>query len=365
MDVSQVLFSVVILFFIGYLIYLANQVDLESALVTDGSHPERMLFIRQRGLMLRWMLYGICAANILFALLIVQVGLLSRNGADFNDIEINLPQVDSTAALINLAVASFISMICFRTTAFPNTRNLIQRLSGKRSSYNLASSVHQVALVLALCFVSITLGQLVVTGGLSGLAQDLELNGISLSALVFQTVIMILAALLGIGFVIRRDWSQAQRRLGLRMPTSSDLGWGIGLGVGLYVALLIMVGIWAVLVPPEQIAQQSAASDQIAQSFGTLPLALLLSASAALSEEILFRGALQPVFGLGLSSLFFALVHIQYTFTPATLIIFVVSLALGWLRNRQSTTAAIIAHFTYNFVQLMLAILAAGAVGGV
>jgi len=63
---------------------------------------------------------------------------------------------------------------------------------------------------------------------------------------------------------------------------------------------------------------------------------------------------------LGLTSLFFALVHMQYTLTPATLIIFVVAVGLGILRRRQSTTAAIIAHFVYNFVQLALAILAVG-----
>jgi membrane protease YdiL (CAAX protease family) len=95
-----------------------------------------------------------------------------------------------------------------------------------------------------------------------------------------------------------------------------------------------------------------------------LPAAFWLALTAALSEEILFRGALQPVFGLPLTSVYFALVHMQYALTPAAVIIFVVALGLGWLRQRQSTSSAIIAHFVYNFVQLAVAILAASLLAG-
>jgi hypothetical protein len=99
--------------------------------------------------------------------------------------------------------------------------------------------------------------------------------------------------------------------------------------------------------------------------FNTLPLAFLLSVMAAVSEEIIFRGALQPVSGLPLASAFFALSHIQYALTPATLIVFVVGLGLGWLRLRRNTTSAIMAHFVYNFVQLALTVLVLQASGGV
>jgi membrane protease YdiL (CAAX protease family) len=114
---------------------------------------------------------------------------------------------------------------------------------------------------------------------------------------------------------------------------------------------------------PEQFAEQTSAANRISQQFDTLPLAFALSASAAIGEEILFRGALQPIFGWIPTSIFFALLHIQYTLTPAALIIFVVSLGLGWVRIRQSTTAAIIAHFLYNFVPLVLQVIV-GSAGG-
>jgi membrane protease YdiL (CAAX protease family) len=207
------------------------------------------------------------------------------------------------------------------------------------------------------------LSQLIISGGLAGLAESVEVSGVSLEAELFTAALMTALAFLGIGMAIHRMGQQSLARLGLRVPTVQDVVWGIGVGVGLYGVLIVLAVIWSAIVPPEQIVEQSAAAEQIAQAFNTIPLAFALSLAAAVSEEILFRGALQPVFGLIPTSLFFALVHIQYTLTPATLIIFVVALGLGLLRQRQSTTAAIIAHFIYNFVQLSLAILAAGALG--
>ena len=163
---------------------------------------------------------------------------------------------------------------------------------------------------------------------------------------------------------IRRSWLQSLSRLGLRLPTRGDMTSGIGVGILLYLLLLVMAVIWEALVPADQIQQQSAAAEQLAQSFNTLPLAFALSLSAAVGEEILFRGAIQPILGLFWTSLLFALVHVQYSLTPATVIIFVVALGLGLLRQRQSTSASIIAHFTYNFIQLALAIFAAQTLGG-
>lgn len=80
----------------------------------------------------------------------------------------------------------------------------------------------------------------------------------------------------------------------------------------------------------------------------------MLATSAAISEEIAFRGALQPVFGFWATALIFALTHMQYALTPATLIIFGVAVAFGWLRMRYNTTVAIVTHFFYNFIPLAL-----------
>jgi hypothetical protein len=149
--------------------------------------------------------------------------------------------------------------------------------------------------------------------------------------------------------------------LGLRAPTSEDFRVGFATGAGLIVVLMAFGIILVFLFTPEQLEEQNQASQQLALSFTTLPAALLVSISAAVSEEILFRGALQPVFGLLPTSVFFTLLHVQNLLTPGMVMIFVVSWVFGWVRRRYSTTAAIVAHFVYDFIQLTFLALSVSA----
>jgi membrane protease YdiL (CAAX protease family) len=369
MDLSSLILVAIVIAYIGAIIYIANMNDRVQTTLKAAPNPRatfdgKELALRQRTTILRWMLYGIISICLVFALLVLQIGLLSDSPdalAQFNELDVQLPKVDMAAAAANFVLALIIVIVSVRLVISDATRQRLRRLIGERGLYNPESNVHTVAIVLALLAISFTFGQLVVAGGLTGLADSVEITGVSIGAELFTAALMIAAAFLGIGVAIHRTLEQGLTRLSLRLPTQSDIIWGVGVGLGLYGALIVMGVIWSALVPPEQMAQQSAAAEQIASAFNTIPLAFLLSLAAAVSEEILFRGALQPVFGLVATSIFFALLHVQYSLTPATLIIFVVGLGLGWLRQRQSTTASIIAHFVYNFIQLALAILAAGA----
>jgi hypothetical protein len=80
--------------------------------------------------------------------------------------------------------------------------------------------------------------------------------------------------------------------------------------------------------------------------------------AAGIGEELLFRGALQPVLGLWFTAILFAASHIQYGLTPATLAVFIIAIALGIIRQRTNTTVAILVHFGYDFVIGLLALLA-------
>ena len=369
MDVSIFIFYAIVLAYIGGMIYLANLLDMGRSLQGAASDvpqsnnvPE--VTAAQRRTLLRWMLYGVIGMNLVYALLVVQISILQDAGPTLQQLDVQLPPVDRTAAIASFVITLVLGIIAFRIASSDSTRQRAKRFIGERGHYDPDSMVHTVAIVLSLVTVSVTFSGLVVSGGLSGLAQDFEATGISLSTLLIQSVLMIAGAFLGVGMAIRRSWLQSLERLGLRLPTRGDITSGIGVGILLYLLLLVMAVIWEALVPADQIQQQSAAAEQLAQSFNTLPLAFALSLSAAVGEEILFRGALQPILGLFWTSLLFALVHVQYSLTPATLIIFVVALGLGLLRRRQSTSASIIAHFTYNFIQLALAILAAQTLGG-
>jgi len=372
MDFSLLILIAVGVAYIGAMIYLANQDALSKTTGKPAVNSRPMfgsqeLAAQQRSAILRWMLYGIIAANMVFSLLILQLGLLGNMPETRNELrqlDVEIPQVDQGAAVASLVLALVVGVVAHRIITSDTTRQRVDRIIGEHGLYDPDSSVHTVAIVMALLFISFNFGQYALSGGLPGLAQSVESSGVSIGAELFTAVLMIAAAFLGIGLAIRRTLAQSLTRLGLQLPTVQDVTWGIGVGIGLYGALIIMGVIWSALSSPDQIAEQSAAAEQIARSFNTLPLAFALSLAAAVSEEILFRGALQPVFGIVATSLFFALLHLQYTLTPATIIIFVVGLGFGWLRKRQNTSAAIIAHFVYNFVQLALAILAGSLLSG-
>lgn len=343
---------IIALLYIGAAIYVANQDDLRRGIAVAASARRAATIdspMRPQGSVLSWMLYSLIGAVILFAVFILNIAADPSLSGSLAEAE--LPsQVDANAATVNLALALLLCAVAAWITASVQARQFVKRwVSGL---YNPESSVHTTALVLALAVLSVMVGMFVWQGGISGMAEDLQADNLGFSSVVFDAILRVAVAFLGVGLAIRRTLPQSLERLGLRAPTSGDFRLGIVTGLALYGILIITVTIWAALVTPEQLREQTAAADEMAQQFNTLSLAFVISSAAAVGEEILFRGALQPVFGWIPTSIFFALLHMQYTLTPATLIIFVVSLVLGWVRMRQSTTAAIFAHFVYNFIQL-------------
>jgi membrane protease YdiL (CAAX protease family) len=82
---------------------------------------------------------------------------------------------------------------------------------------------------------------------------------------------------------------------------------------------------------------------------------VILALASSVGEELLFRGALMPWFGLWLQALVFALLHVGpgKRFLPWTISAFVLGLAFGWLATWTTNLGApIAAHFTINFLNL-------------
>ena len=132
---------------------------------------------------------------------------------------------------------------------------------------------------------------------------------------------------------------------------------GVGIGIGLFLASVIFTAVWQSLADPETFAQQIRAAEGFTRQLQTLPVILLVTGGAAVGEEIFMRGALQPIFGIGLTSAFFALLHTQYLLTPTFGFIFLVGVVLGLIRRNVGTTAALLAHFVYNVAPFILAML--------
>ncbi|HQY90397.1 CPBP family glutamic-type intramembrane protease [Caldilinea sp.] len=194
---------------------------------------------------------------------------------------------------------------------------------------------------------------------LAARAEETGQPPVTVGFLWVQTAIFVFIALLGIGWLTRRSWGAALQRLGIVRPTLRQV--------------LIAVGSALVMVPVVMLIEAAASAAGIGidadveslteQLIGPLfqsPWGILsIGLAAGIGEEALFRGAMQPRFGLLFTALLFALVHSNYGITLSTLVVFLLGLLLGWLRIRYNTTTSMIAHAVYNSTLGLLAVLAA------
>jgi len=361
---------VAIIGYIYYTIYFANHTDLLVNRMSAGDHSDTayLAVLDARLAMMRSLLYVAVSFISLFIPYLLLNASASANADQFLEQGIVVPQIDTTTLIIGIAVTIIMTGFGFQTVSSTPFRMAIAK---RIPAYKPDSWVHNTAILMMLLLMTAQFILFLSQGGTEAMAQSIQENGADVVSLLIQLWLQVIAAFLGIGWAIRRDWMSALNRLGLRIPTRQDWLWGIGGGLGLLVILWIfglVMGLIVALLLPDQLESVEAmnqANDSIAIAFSTIPLALLLSSTAAIGEEILFRGALQPVFGNIAISLFFASLHTQSLLSPAIILLFAISIGLGVIRKRASTTAAILAHFIYNFAQLLIAILLVSSVGGI
>ncbi len=229
-----------------------------------------------------------------------------------------------------------------------------------KGGFKPESPLHMTALIFCIYLVLNSLFTFAYVGNLSALSENIQAEGevLSSSALFSQMLIFVTFGFLGVGFGTRRSLQEVFQRLALRAPTLRELYVGLGVAFALFWTVQGLMVLWQLLLPPQVVEQQTEVSGLIASNISTLGMAFWLAFTAAVGEEIAFRGALQPIFGMWLTSAVFALAHMQYAFTPALGIIFLVSLGFSWARRRYNTTVAIVAHFLYNFALAAMVVFA-------
>jgi len=252
----------------------------------------------------------------------------------------------------NLAFTALLTGLVASLMLLPSVRRIIARVPGMRLDAD--SAVHTTALSFAIYLVGLTLGQLYLVGSLQGLAEAAEF-GLNLTPTLIwaQGIGIALVALAGIGLAVRRDLRAAVKRLGLGWPREEH----VSLIVGFWLLFLALDFGWAhawQALDPGSYETVGRVSRGLMEGLTTFSGALAVGFSAGISEELVFRGALQPRFGLVLSSALFAVSHLQYSFSPALGEVFLLGLGLGYLRRRANLTAAILVHAGYNFTLVML-----------
>jgi len=158
-------------------------------------------------------------------------------------------------------------------------------------------------------------------------------------------------ALAGVGFLLTRGLRATADRLDLRPLGRWALLGALGIAALFHALVWVLERAEVLLLP-----NLAALEDRFDYEFvGVPPVVggLLLSLGVGIGEEMLFRGAMQPRFGVVLTAVLFAMFHVQYQL-PGIGMIFLVGLGMGLLKRRTSTTFTAAVHVLYDVGAFLL-----------
>ncbi|NIV38366.1 MAG: CPBP family intramembrane metalloprotease, partial [Anaerolineae bacterium] len=249
---------------------------------------------------------------------------------------------------LGMSAAAFITALLAFLPLLPQIRQWLARWL----PINPDSLVHMTALVFAIYQIGLSLGQMALLGNLKVLANSEEL--LTIWDVVLSGIPLVLFALAGVGLLIRRRGPGTWQRLGLRRPTWKQLLAAVGIAVLLLGFDFLVSWVWQGLDPAGYDMLEKV-NENLFGGLATVGGAIALGLSAGISEELLFRGAVQPRLGLLLTTVLFTIGHLQYGLTLATLQVFVIGLVFGLMRKRTgSVIVCMVSHATYNMVGTLL-----------
>jgi uncharacterized protein len=258
--------------------------------------------------------------------------------------------MDQEAVELNWGLVGLAALLT-GIVAFLPLINGVRRWLARFLPIDPGSPVHMTALVLAVYMIGLSLAQMALIGSLENLASA----GLELTAwdVLLSGLPLLIFGLLGVGIWIRRGIGATTERLGLLRPTWKQLLAALGVTVLLLGLDLVVNLLWAE-VDPFGYELMNQVMRSLFGGLGTIVGAIVLGLSAGISEEILFRGAVQPRLGIVLAAVLFTIGHLQYSLTPATLEVLAIGLILGLVRKRSNTTVCIIIHALYNMTGALL-----------
>lgn len=174
-----------------------------------------------------------------------------------------------------------------------------------------------------------------------------EVGQVQVAEAVIQTVVMFGIACALVGLFVRRNARQTLQRLGIKRLTPRQVAYS-ALVVFPFAVIAALTVLAVDFVQPGTLDRLEDTVTGMTGGDESLQFALMLGITAAIGEETLFRGALQPKYGLIFTSLVFALLHVQYDLLLIVASLFPAGLILGLERRYMGTTAAMITHALYN-----------------
>jgi membrane protease YdiL (CAAX protease family) len=158
-----------------------------------------------------------------------------------------------------------------------------------------------------------------------------------------------------VGTGLRRRLKDANERLGLFKPTVKTVAIGCA---AFFAAMFVnaLAGVLTAIFQPGTSDVIERGTEELTGNFNNAWGAVLIAVSAGVGEELFFRGALQPKFGILLTSICFALLHTNYGLSFVTLGVFGMGIVFGILRQRYGAVPAMITHGLVNFVAVIVQI---------
>lgn len=240
----------------------------------------------------------------------------------------------------------------------------VRRWVARFSNLDADNPLHAVSgsmsmLIPAYLSVTLGIGLDTLSRQLAARAEETGQPPLTVGFLWVQAALFVLIALIGVGWPIRLSLRGALNRLKIVKPGGREIAIAVGWALMMVPAVMLLeAGARAVGMGID--ADVETLTEQLIGPLFQSPWGIIsIGLAAGIGEEALFRGAMQPRFGLVVTSLLFALVHSNYGITLSTAVVFLLGMMLGWLRLRYNTSTAMIAHAVYNSTLALVAVTAA------
>jgi hypothetical protein len=216
------------------------------------------------------------------------------------------------------------------------------------------SPIDYSGLALILPIIAFLIFSLLTGTGEDDTGASTQLTGAeTVSALVVNFLAFVGLAYVAVGYRNYRTGREATGRLGIRMPEREDALIGLAAVVPAFV--FAMIGsVLTSIFQPDVVDALNETIDSMTSGVQNPAGAVLLGLTTGIGEEVLFRGAIQPRFGILLSTGLWVLLHTQYELTWVMLGLVLMGVMLGLIRKYISTTAAIITHAVYNALIVLM-----------
>jgi membrane protease YdiL (CAAX protease family) len=275
--------------------------------------------------------------RIVYTLIIVSYAFVALSNAPAL-LKIARSHDEATLQSVALCLVSVVALLVFIPA--------IRRLIGQSIPIDPDNAIHTVSLSLTFIVFHV---YILTAFSLEQIIEKAS-QGTTISSLWTQDILLALTALLGVGWLQNRSTKKTLARLGIVRPTLRLVLLGIAFAMGFVVINIVLEQLASITGFGLDPNVDKVTDQELGPLFNTIPGILTLGLAAALGEELIFRGALLPRFGLVYTSILFTLVHANYGLSIATLIVFILAISLGILRQRYSTTLTMITHASYNII---------------